>query len=127
MIILVEDEPDQRLALSLALKAAGYHVRQAGNAHEALALQRQDASPILITDIFMPESDGFELIAAFRREFPQTKIVVVSGGGKRTKVDYVASADLMGADVTLRKPVAIEVLLQTLRELAPHLPNRREP
>jgi DNA-binding response OmpR family regulator len=123
MIILAEDDPDQRLALHLALKAAGYEVRTASNAQEALALQRERPSPILITDLFMPESDGFELIQAFRKDFPRTKIVVVSGGGRRTKADYVTSAKLLGADVALRKPVAIEVLLKTLRTLAPRLPD----
>lgn len=121
MIILAEDEPDQRLALSLALKSAGYSVREAGSGQEAIALQRERASPILITDIFMPEADGFELIQAFRRDYPQTRILAISGGGKRTTVDYIASARLTGADATLKKPVEIEMLLDTLRMLATRL------
>lgn len=114
MIILAEDDPDQRLALSLALKAAGYRVREARSGQEALALQSERASAILITDIFMPEADGLELIQAFRKDYPQTKIVAISGGGKRTTVDYIESAKLMGADATLKKPVEIEMLLQML-------------
>ncbi|HEY3073571.1 MAG TPA: response regulator [Burkholderiales bacterium] len=117
MILLVEDDADQRLALKLALELAGYSVREAAHGGEALALQRERASPVLITDIFMPESDGFEAIAAFRREFPETKIIAVSGGGQRAKQDYLASAKLMGVDATLQKPFDIEALLDTLRAL----------
>ena len=117
MIILVEDDADQRLALGLALKAAGYSLREAADGREALALQRERPARILITDLFMPEADGLELLQAFHREFPYTKIVVVSGGGKRARGDYLASAKLIGADATFQKPVEIETLLDTLRAL----------
>jgi hypothetical protein len=40
----------------------------------------------------MPEADGLELSEAFRREFFDTKIIAISGGGKRTKEDYLAFA-----------------------------------
>jgi CheY-like chemotaxis protein len=117
MIILADDDADQRLALKLALELAGYAVREAADGGEALALQRARSSPILITDIFMPESDGFEAIAAFRNEFPRTKIIAISGGGKRAKQDYLESADLMGVEATLYKPFDIDALLETLRAL----------
>jgi CheY-like chemotaxis protein len=66
----------------------------------------------------MPESDGLEAIAAFRREFPATKIIAVSGGGQRAKGDYLAAARLMGVDATLEKPFDVERLLEILRELS---------
>ena len=117
MIILVEDDADQRLALGLALKAAGYSLREVANGVEALDLQHERPAQFLITDLFMPETDGLELLQAFHRGFPETKIVVVSGGGKRAKGDYLASAKLIGADATFEKPVEIEALLDTLRAL----------
>lgn len=117
MIVLVEDNADLRLMLKRALELAGYPVREAGDGRRALALQRERPSPFLITDIFMPESDGFEAIAAFRREFPQTKIIAVSGGGQRARHDYLADAKLMGVDATLHKPFEFETLLDTLRAL----------
>jgi DNA-binding NtrC family response regulator len=119
MILLVEDDPDQRLALGLALKAAGYALREASSGSEALALQREHASPIVITDIFMPDADGFELIQALREQHPETKIVVISGGGKRTTRDYLGATALMGVEATLQKPVEIDTLLSTLERLRP--------
>jgi DNA-binding response OmpR family regulator len=117
MIVLVEDDPDQRLALRLVLEQEGYAVREAAHGRQALDLQSERASPFLITDIFMPDGDGFELIASVRKDFPQTKIIVISGGGRVAKQDYVASAELMGVDATLRKPVQISALLATLKKL----------
>ena len=60
---------------------------------------------------------GFETIAAFRCEFPQTRIIAVSGGGQRAKRDYLEAATLMGVDAALHKPFEIERLLDTLRML----------
>ena len=123
MIILVDDDADQRLALKMALELAGYPVREAAHGAEALALQREHTASVLITDIFMPEADGFETIAAFRREFPQTRIIAVSGGGQRAKRDYLEAASLMGVDAAFHKPFEIERLLATLRLLG----ERAEP
>jgi len=117
MIILVDDDADQRLALKMALELAGYPVREAAHGAEALVLQRERTASVLITDIFMPEADGFETIAAFRREFPQTRIIAVSGGGQRAKRDYLEAATLMGVEAALHKPFEIERLLDTLRML----------
>jgi len=117
VIILVEDDADQRLALKLALELAGYPVREAAHGAQALALQRERAAEFVITDIFMPESDGLETIQALRREFPRTRIIAVSGGGRRAKQDYLSTAELLGVDATLQKPFEVQALLDTLERL----------
>ena len=53
-----------------------------------------------------------------RREFPQTKIIVISGGGRRVKQDFVPSAELAGAHAALRKPFRVDELLATLQKLS---------
>lgn len=118
MIILAEDDADHRLSLRLALQLEGYSVRDAPSGQEAIALQRERPSRLLITDIFMPEGDGFELVTAFRREFPETKIVVISGGGKRTRRNYLETARIMGVDATLQKPFDTKALIDVVRGLA---------
>jgi CheY-like chemotaxis protein len=117
MIILVEDNQDQRLALRLALEQARYSVREAENGRQALALQQERPSAFIITDIFMPEADGFELVDALRKQYPSTKIIVVSGGGRTSKQDYLAAARLLGVDATFEKPFKVESLLRTLEAL----------
>ena len=61
--------------------------------------------------------ERIEAIDAFRREFPQTKIVVVSGGAQFTKRDYLPDAALIGVDATLQKPFEIDALLAVLKSL----------
>jgi DNA-binding NtrC family response regulator len=116
-VLVVDDDADMRLTLKLALELAGYAVDVASNGREALEAQRRDPAEVLITDIFMPDSDGFEAIDAFRQQFPQTKIVVVSGGAQFSKRDYLPDAELMGADATLQKPFDMDTLLGLLRTL----------
>jgi CheY-like chemotaxis protein len=116
-LLVVDDDADMRLTLKLALELAGYRVDEAANGREALERQHAAPADVLITDIFMPDSDGFEAIDAFRREFPRVKVVVISGGAQLTKRDYLPDAELMGADATLQKPFDIDELLKTLARL----------
>jgi CheY-like chemotaxis protein len=116
-ILIADDDGGLRNALKLALEANGYGVQLAANGGEALSTQRKDPADVLITDIFMPDSDGFEAIDGFRKAFPGARIVVMSGDAKKAKGEYLSAAALMGADAVLKKPFQIETLLQTLRSL----------
>jgi DNA-binding response OmpR family regulator len=113
-ILVVDDNPDLGMTLKMALELEGYPTELATTGTQALALQRQNPASVVITDIFMPDSDGFELIATVKREFPATRIIVMSGGGQRLKRDYLSSAELMGVDATLQKPFEINELLKVL-------------
>jgi CheY-like chemotaxis protein len=116
-LLVVDDDADMRLTLKLALELAGYAVEVAANGREALHAQRRQAADVLITDIFMPDADGFEAIDAFRKEFPRTKIVVVSGGAQFSKRDYLPDAELIGVDATLQKPFDVDTLLGLIKTL----------
>ena len=115
-VLIAEDDEELRLALKLALETQGYSVRLAANGKEALQHQRQDPAAILLTDIFMPDADGFEAIDGFHREFPQTKIVAMSGEPRGMR-EYLSVAALIGVDATLKKPFKMDALLQVLQSL----------
>jgi CheY-like chemotaxis protein len=114
-VLIADDNAEFASMLQLALEAAGYAVAVAANGREALALQRIYGAEVLITDLVMPESDGFETIESVRREFPQTKIVVISGQGRLYTPRYLEAAKLMGVDAVLRKPFEVEELLKILQ------------
>jgi CheY-like chemotaxis protein len=116
-VLIADDDAGLRQSLKLTLEAAGYRVRLAAHGGEAFALQAQRPADVLITDIFMPENDGFEAIDRFRSSYPATKIVAMSGDAKRAKLEYLPVAALMGVDATLKKPFRTEELLQILRAL----------
>lgn len=116
-VLIADDDGGLRSALKLALEANGYEVRVAANGGEALALQRKSPADVLVTDIFMPEYDGFEAIDGFRKAFPATRIIAMSGDAKRVKHEYLSAAALIGVDVTLKKPFQVGTLLHALRSL----------
>ena len=90
----------------------------AADGRRALDLQRERPADVLITDIFMPEPDGLELIQQFKSRFPGIKVVAISGGGHGTKVNYLYVAAAIGAEAVLHKPFSTETLVRTLQELA---------
>ncbi len=116
-ILIADDNCDFAASLKLALEANGYQVEVATNGADAIASQVSFRAHILITDLIMPERDGFETLDAFRKEFPHTRIVVVSGAQKLDPGKYLHAAELIGADAAFRKPVEIEELLQKLQAL----------
>ena len=116
-VLVVDDKAGVRELLNTALEDAGYVVATAANGAEALACQRQSPAHVVITDLFMPDIDGFETIQALRASFPATRIVAISGDSERTRREYLQTAELIGVDATLRKPISIDVLLQTLESL----------
>jgi len=108
-VVLAEDVADQRLILRLILEKEGYEVIEAKNGLEALALCQADPGiRILVTDLKMPEMDGYELIKNIRKkQFRYIYIVVVSS--LSDKRDIVKALSL-GANDFLTKPVFPEEL-----------------
>ena len=93
-VLVAEDDPILRSTLSLELREAGYHVREAGTTEEADVLLESDAAiDILITDIEMPgDRDGLALARAVRAFRPQIPVIVVSGNPPAKGVVGVADA-----------------------------------
>jgi CheY-like chemotaxis protein len=116
-VLVVDDNADLRDSLLLMLQHIGFPTEAARDGQHALDLQRARPAQILITDIFMPGTDGIETIEAFRRGWPDIKIVAISGGGAIATRDYLKLAPDIGADAILRKPFSIEELRQVLLRL----------
>jgi CheY-like chemotaxis protein len=117
-VLVADDDPTLRGALKLGLEGAGYQVRLARNGAEAFALQQENPCDVLVTDIFMPDCDGFEAIDRIRKLSPRTKIIAMSGDAKRVKGEVLSAAALVGADATLKKPFQLDRLIQLLHEVA---------
>ena len=116
-ILLVDDDAGIRKVLRMNLEKAGYKVMEAGNGSEALKIQQKYPADLVITDIIMPEKEGVETILEFRREFPDVKIIAISGGGDLDSELHLGLAKQAGALFTFAKPVKREVLLEAVEEL----------
>ncbi len=117
-ILVVDDNQDILCFMQVALEKAGYEVQTAAEGGEGLALLSKRPAELLITDIFMPGLDGIETMRDCKARFPQTRIIAMSaGGGSGRKLDYLPTAELIGADATLRKPFDVDQLLDTVRKV----------
>ncbi|WP_173044859.1 response regulator [Nitrospira sp. KM1] len=111
-ILLIDDEASVRKLLSIVLKSAGHQVAEASSGKEGVRRLREHPFELVITDILMPDMDGLEITRAIHQDFPQVKIVVVSGG--RQDMGFCNAARYLGAHATLAKPVPLELLLETV-------------
>ena len=111
-ILLIEDTEDVRGLLRAILEQAGYVVREASTGAEGLRLFRESPSDVVITDMYMPDGDGFDVMSTLRREVPVPKIIALSG--QSSKAEILSAAKLMGADLVLAKPVPMDKLLKAV-------------
>ena len=112
-VLVIEDNAELREYLRLALEMQDYQVLTAEHGRAALAYLDGHRVDAVITDLFMPEMDGIETVAALRRQFPDIRVVAMSG---RPGVDYLAVARELGVKHTLRKPFEITELLAALKD-----------
>lgn len=116
-IVLVDDDDLVREFAELALTRAGHTVLPAGSAKEALLILDRDTVDLLITDIFMPESDGLELVRKVRQRRPDLPVLAISGGGRAVGLDYLHAARIFGAGDTLNKPFAPRTLTTKVADM----------
>jgi len=115
-ILVVDDDSDLRRLLGRYLSGAGYAVSEATNGNEAIAAYREHPADLVITDMYMPESDGVDVIMRLRSEFPAARFVAISGGGFADSPHVLEIARSAGAVCTLPKPFTKASLLQTLTD-----------
>lgn len=111
-ILVVDDDPRVREVLSAMLESAGYEVSLAPNGRDAVAILETERFTAILTDLVMPEQEGIETIKLIRKDYPDLKIIAMSGafGG-----DYLRIAGYLGAHSTLAKPINMETLISTLQ------------
>lgn len=120
-ILIIDDEDQFRHMLRQMLERAGYEVSEATDGEKGLKFFRQESADLVITDIFMPEKEGIETIFELKRDFPNVKIIAISGGGRLGGLQYLRAAENAGADQSLVKPFEREELLQAVQDvLAEH-------
>ena len=78
-ILLIEDDVSLRELLSVNLTTAGYEVFEARNGRHGVRAFRKTPTDLVITDLYMPERDGLEVIEALQRTHPGVKVVAISG------------------------------------------------
>ena len=116
-ILVIEDDMSLRRTLTRLLVDSGYDVAEAGNGRIGLQRMSERAADVVITDLIMPEMEGIETIRLIRRQYPQAKIIAISGGGRNSADCYLQIAEKLGVKKVLAKPFTPWELLESIRLL----------
>ena len=115
-VAVVDDDRDVRDLLDLALRSAGYDVKQAANGLRLIATLQVDRPDLILLDVMMSWIDGFELCRALKQnpEFKDIPIVFISGKTGRGDIENGLKC---GAAAYFTKPLDVHQLLGRVQEL----------
>lgn len=105
-VLIVEDDPLMREAVSDYFAGKGWQVREAGDGEQALELLGQDSFHLLLLDVMMPGMNGFTLCRRIREESSVPVIFLTA----RTMEEDELNGYALGADDYVRKPFSLPVL-----------------
>lgn len=116
-ILVVDDEPTLLALVRTMLWRAGFTVLEASSGEEALRVAAGHASPIqlLLTDILMPETNGYQLAAALRAKRPEVKILYMSGFTDQVLLE--STGRKAGEAQLIRKPFTQYKLITKISEI----------
>lgn len=122
--LVVDDDPGVRCLFAEVLRHAGLVVVEASSGNEALRLAQSPNLAFVVTDIEMPDGDGWDLCRHLRGSSRATRlpIVVVTG----IPLNQFAAATAAGCDAVLEKPCSPALLVATIRQLLASTPERAD-
>jgi DNA-binding response OmpR family regulator len=116
-ILVIDDEADTRQAIAGALAAQGYEVVEAENGRVGVNAFHIHRPSLVITDILMPEMDGFEVIRELRDREPKVLIIAISHIGALQNMLFLETAKIMGAAAVMAKPITATDLVVAVNAL----------
>src|SRR5918911_1540285 len=116
-VLVVDDDPDKRMLLTVALQMAGYEVRTANDGEEGLLAVESFQPDLIITDVMMPKMDGYELARRIRAN-PQTRFLpIIIQTAARSRAEDIRHGSEVGALGYITDPTDIDMLLARARTL----------
>src|SRR5712691_7778067 len=119
-VLIIEDDADSRRAMAELFARENWKVFEAGDGDAGVNLAVQHRPEVILCDLLMPKSNGFQVCRTIRQQLQPTKIIVISG--RDYPVDR-ASALEAGADEYLLKPITWELLCDAIDRLLPEIPH----
>jgi DNA-binding NtrC family response regulator len=114
-VLIADDERGARLALEVPLRLGGYKVAAVASGREAIELGRRERFDVVLTDVFMPDVGGLDVIREFRQFSPETKVIAMTAQGS---LEIALEAIQEGAVDFIAKPFAIEQVLAVVERAA---------
>ena len=115
-VLVIDDMKGVRESLRAALTAAGFDVTTANNGREGLAALGAASFDMVVTDIWMPEVDGLNVIKQIRAKHPNLRVFAMTGGGPRLTIEAAGSiAEVWGAERVFVKPFDEAALVAAIK------------
>jgi CheY-like chemotaxis protein len=117
VVLVVEDDPDQRALADLRVSMAGYKVRVADSVKAFLQTMLDEGAPdLLLLDVELPDGDGFEVLAKMRRHQAFGSLPIVMLTAKNDAAD-IGKGLVLGADGYVTKPYTKNILADVIRRV----------
>src|SRR5579871_611846 len=111
-LLIVEDDQSVRTTMVMCLELEGYAVEAVGSTREALSLLEAESYPIVISDIYLDERTGIDILRTARRQNPECAVILMTGRGS---METVMAATQGGAFEYLAKPFEMAHMIDTIK------------
>jgi len=116
-ILVIDDQEPIRRIVRRALEQAGHEVVDASDGGIGMEILARQPADVVISDIFMPGQDGILTLRQIRKQFPDVKVIVMSGGDSTGLLDLRRDAELLGAVKSLQKPFTGREIVELVRSV----------
>ena len=123
-ILVIDDDLLVRTTVRMVLEHQGHEIVEAENGNAGICADAEYQAALVITDIIMPEKEGIETIRHFRETRPSVKIIAISGGGGLHESSPLATAQMLGANRVLAKPISNCELIEAVDDCLAEIPQR---
>jgi two-component system, NtrC family, response regulator AtoC len=106
-ILVVDDDPSNREAISLLLTSTGYQIQSAASGEEALELLQKNSFDVILTDLFLPGISGIDILKKVKEDAPSSSVILITG---KASAETAVEAMKSGAFDYLTKPLHFERL-----------------
>jgi two-component system response regulator HydG len=113
-MLVVDDDDEFREILDTLLKGQGYSVASAAGGNAAIEMLGFEYFDLILLDLEMPDSDGFEVLRHVKQKHPTTKVIIVTG---YADLKHALDSRGLGADHFIGKPCDFSNLLSTIQRL----------
>jgi excisionase family DNA binding protein len=118
LVLLVDDDEKVRELVRVNLEFEGYKVREAGSAEEGLSAIEEAKPDLVLLDVMMPQTDGWEMLRKIQEQYGAGAIPVVMFSGKVDE-KTLAQASTSGAQAFVGKPFDLQQLIDQTKQIAP--------
>jgi CheY-like chemotaxis protein len=116
LVLVIEDDPDQRRLLERMLGTSGYRVVAAADGEAGLAAAAAARPDVIVLDVMMPRMNGYQACRALKKDPATAGVPVVILTTKNQPADELWASEV-GADAFLTKPLDLQALLDTMTRL----------